>query len=667
MPIQHYNPKPHDSLDEIKVRLIAKIIMTEFKDFDQQLLTQIKILLEKLDKKSENRKKLHNILKILKNQDNLQDKEARYSEKFDRKKFDNQKYFNLKIKPLLDVLYTPEISENLLRIIYSLIEDKFAESLTINWHKWSENNVQLITYGDTIKNSKSSEKPLVTLAHFLENYLQDTITGVHILPFNPYSSDDGFAVIDYLQVDEKLGDWNDISAIALQFNLMIDLVINHVSSQHQWFKNFQEGKEPECNYFITVNPDTDLSSVVRPRSTPLLTKVETKTGEKYVWSTFSADQIDVNFANPDVLLEYIKIIIFYIELGIKYIRLDAVGFLWKKIGTTCIHLPETHTIIRLIREICQMLDPTIAIITETNVPNWENLSYFGNGNEAHMIYNFSLPPLLLNALIQGRSDHLKTWMMRMPPAPKGCAYFNFTASHDGIGLRPAEGLLREEEYQTLLTKMQEFGGKISYRQQPDGSESPYEINISWFSAMKGTMEGEDQWQIERFLCSQTIMLALEGIPAFYIHSLLATSNNEENVVKTGQNRAINRHKWDYQELKAQLENPQSDQSIVLNKLSRLIKIRRQQPAFHPNATQYTLHPLNRALFTFWRQSSDRSQSIFCIHNLSKQRQNLILSQLNLIDTEKWFDLISHSAIDNIHDKYTLQPYQCLWITNFKIS
>ena len=374
--------------------------------------------------------------------------------------------------------------------------------------------------------------------------------------------------------------------------------------------------------------------------------------------------MDVNFTNPDVLLEYLKIIIFYLQLGVQYIRLDAVGFLWKKIGTPCIHLPETHTVIRLIREIVQMLDPSVAIITETNVPNWENLSYFGNRNEAHMVYNFSLPPLLLNALMQGKSDHLKTWMMRMPPAHKGCAYFNFTASHDGIGLRPAEGLLKDDEYDALLKTMEKFGGKISYRQKSDGSKSPYEINISWFSAMKGTVAGEDKWQIDRFLCSQTIMMSLEGIPAFYIHNLLATENDLAGVEKTRQNRSINRSKLNYDELINSLDDPSSIKSIVLQKLSHLIKIRRQQPAFHPNATQYTLHPLNRSLFAFWRQSIDREQSIFCIHNLSNQPQNLILSQLNLIDLEVWFDLISNKTIDNVHHKYTLKPYQCLWITNY---
>lgn len=565
------------------------------------------------------------------------------------------------IKPLLERVYPPETAEWLTTEIFALIKDTLCPSGREDLKKWNHNNVLLITYGDTISNG--DRPPLSVLAEFLETHLSDTITGVHILPFFPYSSDDGFAIIDYLKVNAELGSWADIKRIATNFNLMADLVINHISSQHEWFEQFKQNERPGCNYFITADPSEDLSQVVRPRSSPLLTPVETAKGEKHVWTTFSADQVDVNFENPDVLIEYVKIILAYVEAGARYIRLDAVGFLWKKQGTDCIHLPETHAMVRLFREILQLIDPGISLITETNVPNRENLSYFGNRNEAHMIYNFSLPPLLLNALMQGRSDHLKTWMMSMPPAPIGCAYFNFTASHDGIGMRPAEGLLAVDEYEQLITAMRNFGGKISMRSRPDGTESPYEINISLFDALKGTVKGEDQWQVERFLCSQTIMLALEGIPAFYIHSLLATHNYTEGVDETGHNRTINRYKWDLKTLETALADPATPHARVLNELKRLIKIRRQQTAFHPNATQYTLHPLNQALFAFWRQSLTRDQSIFSVHNLSDRPQELRLSDLNLVSTDDWYDLISDDKFPDLDMAYMLKPYQSVWITN----
>ena len=586
---------------------------------------------------------------------------SKYKTSLKQEKFN---IFHKKLKPLLAKIYDDQYTiERLLKQIFALIENQLTDTLTENLNKWSQNEVLMITYGDSVYTPE--EKPLVTLNKFLER-LQDTITGVHILPFCPYSSDDGFSVIDYLAVDPKLGTWSDIEAIAIKFDLMADLVLNHISSQSDWFEQFKQNKEPGCNYFIEANPEEDLSTVVRPRSTPLLVEVDTVAGKKHVWATFSADQVDLNYGNPDVLIEVIKVILFYINKGAKYIRLDAVGYLWKCLGTPCIHLPQTHALIKLFREIAQMLNPDVALITETNVPNRENLSYFGNRDEAHLIYNFSLPPLLLNALLQGKSDHLKTWMMSMPPAPLGCAYFNFTASHDGIGLRPTEGLLLPDEYQTMLETMEKFGGKISMRSKANGTQSPYEINISLFDALKGTAKGVDQWQIERFLCSQTIMMALEGIPAFYIHSFLATSNDYAGVERTGRNRSINRHCWDYQELESKLKNPKSTQSIVMREMSRLIQIRRRQPAFHPNATQYTLHPMNKSLFAFWRQSINRDQSIFCINNLSDRPQKLNLSDINLICIDPWQDLLSGQIIEDISDSFMLQPYQCAWITNLSL-
>jgi sucrose phosphorylase len=570
-------------------------------------------------------------------------------------------YFVKRLQPLMERVYGKAVAEPLVEKMFALVQPQLAAYIDEDLNKWSQNNVLLITYGDSV--IQPGERPLVTLHRFLKAHLHGVVTGVHILPFFPYSSDDGFSVIDYCAVNPELGTWEDVQRIAQEFNLMVDLVINHTSSQSEWFQQFKAGQPPGCNYFIVTDPETDLSQVVRPRSTPLLAKVDTVNGERYVWATFSADQVDLNFSNPDVLLEFLRIILFYIQMGARYIRLDAVGFLWKEAGTPCIHLPQTHTLIQALREIMQMIDPGIALITETNVPNRENLSYFGNRNEAHMIYNFSLPPLLLNALLQGKAEHLKTWMMSMPPAPVGCAYFNFTASHDGIGMRPAEGLLTQEEYTAMLETMQQFGGKISMRRQPDGSESPYEVNISLFDALKGTVKGEDEWQIERFICSQTVMMSLEGIPAFYIHSLLATPNDHAGVAQTGRNRSINRHKWDYETLKAKLNDGRSPQAKVLRELSRLIQIRRRQDAFHPNATQFTLHPVNPEIFAFWRQSMARDQSIFSLHNLSDRPQVVDLSHLNLIITDPWCDLISDQVVESIYDTFTLAPYQSAWITN----
>lgn len=564
--------------------------------------------------------------------------------------------------------------ESHLRVIYPQIDHAaFSQSLIdimspdgkcqipeTHLNHWDQNDVVMISYGDSLLTE--GESPLETLLKFSTDFLNETINGIHILPFFPFSSDDGFSIIDYNQVNPELGDWSHINAIADKFELMSDLVINHCSSQSKWFQQFKRGESPGKDYFFCASPDDNLSEVVRPRTNDLLQLIETPEGPRHAWCTFSFDQVDLNFANPELLREIVKIVKHYLDQGVNIFRLDAIAFLWKVPGTSCLSLPETHEIVRLIRTLIQFVSPNAMIITETNLPNQENLSYFGNSNEAHAIYNFSLPPLLVNALLSGSCQHLKTWMMSMPPALHGTTYLNFIASHDGIGLRPAEGLMSEEEISNMVSMMEQFGGRISMRTLAEGDMRPYEINISLFDAMQGTLDGPDEWQIERFLCAHAIMFALEGIPAVYIHSFLGTKNDLKAVDQTGHNRSINRHRWDYDQLLKKLADETSSHTQVFDGMRHLLQIRRQQPAFHPNATQFTLH-LGDSIFAFWRQSMNRQQSIFAINNLTKHEQTVSLSDINLIGTDSWIDLISGELYSDLWADLTLDPYQVIWLTN----
>ncbi|GHE97367.1 sugar phosphorylase [Thalassotalea profundi] len=525
---------------------------------------------------------------------------------------------------------------------------------------WTEEDVVLITYGDSI--IEDNCPPLQSLHCFLDESIGSSINSVHILPFFPYSSDDGFSVIDYSSVNESLGSWQDIKAISEQWHLMSDLVINHCSSRSAWFDNFIKGEGQGSDYFYTASPEDDLSAVVRPRTSPLLREVETGKGTQFVWCTFSEDQVDFDFRNPEVLKSFVSIIRQYLDAGVKIFRFDAIAFLWKTIGTSCINLPQTHEVVRLLRTLIEHARNDAVIITETNIPNTQNLTYFGNANEAHAIYNFSLPPLLLNTLITGNCLYLKRWLMSMPPAQDGTTYFNFIASHDGIGLRPAEGLLSDEEIQILTTTVQDFGGKISWRTSDNGQQKPYEMNISLYDALQGTISGPDQWNFERFMCAHAIMLALEGIPGIYIHSMLGTQNDYQKLENTHHNRSINRHRWQVDALEKALTDESMHHAKVLSSMKNLLDIRIKQSAFHPNATQFTLH-LGLQLFGFWRQSLDRKQRIFCISNVTDQPQLLPLSELNLIITESWYELITDSEITELTQELTLLPYQSVWISN----
>ncbi len=527
-------------------------------------------------------------------------------------------------------------------------------------NKWSEDDVLVIAYGNSVVDD--AEAPLATLRRFLGERLTGVVSGVHILPFCPYSSDDGFSVIDYNQVDPALGDWSHLREIAWELDLMADLVMNHVSSESVWFENFRKGVSPGKDYFVTVEPDTDLSQVVRPRSTPLLGPVETAAGLKHVWCTFSFDQVDLNYRNPEVLVEMVRIIRHYMQEGVRLFRLDAVAFLWKEPGTPCVHLKQTHEIIRLLRTLIEYREPQAIVITETNVPNRENLSYFGNSNEAHVIYNFSLAPLLLHTMLSGDTRHLMTWLTSMPPAQLGTAYLNFIASHDGIGLRPAEGLLSDGELATLIATMERFGGLVSTRRLADGSDKAYELNIALWDALQGTSQGPDDHHLTRYICAHAIMLALEGIPTFYFHSLVAGGNDYEKLERTGHSRSINRRNWDSEDLNRRLDDRESHHGQVFDRLCKLIRIRRSQPAFHPNATHYTMH-LGRHVFGIWRQSIARDQSIFALHNVSDQPQSVSLEYVNLISTDSWVDLASGAWLEDLDGVIELAPYQFVWLTN----
>jgi sucrose phosphorylase len=531
----------------------------------------------------------------------------------------------------------------------------------------TEADAVLITYGDQIL--EPGRPPLQALGAFLEAHLRGVISSVHILPFFPYSSDDGFSVIDYTRVNPDLGSWDDVEEIGHSFRLMFDLVINHVSAHSDWFGAFLAGDPEFTDFFHVVEPGTHLSMVTRPRALPLLTPVHTPFGEKLVWTTFSADQIDLNFANPEVLLEFVKILLFYVEKGAEIIRLDAIAFLWKEIGTSCIHLPQTHRVVQLFRAVLDAVAPNVLLITETNVPHEENVSYFGDGsNEAQMVYQFPLAPLILNAFYAGDATHLQQWADGIQAISETTTFFNFTASHDGVGLRPAEGILNVDEINELVTRTQKHGGFVSYKTDLDGTQSPYELNISYFDALSNPADVEREGidvQVRRFMASQAIMLSLAGVPGVYVHSILGSRSYREGVQRTGRNRTINREKL----LRLELENSLTDASSLRYRIFQaytyLLRVRTAQRAFHPNGGQKVLLG-NRALFVVLRTSMDGQEKILCLHNVSPEVQNLQITpeQFGVQRRGMITDLVTGTRYLVTGDgrlSLNVEPYQVLWL------
>jgi glycosidase len=530
----------------------------------------------------------------------------------------------------------------------------------------TERDAILITYGDQVR--EPGEPPLRTLARFCQAHLAGLVSGVHVLPFFPYSSDDGFAVIDYRTVDAPLGTWEDVARLGASFRLMFDAVLNHVSAESAWFRAFLRDDPAYRDYFIVVPEGTDLSQVVRPRALPLTTRVTTPSGEKAVWTTFSADQIDLNYSNPAVLLEIVDTLLFYVARGAEFIRLDAIAYLWKEIGTTCIHLPRTHHVVQLLRAVLDAVAPHVALVTETNVPHAENVSYFGDGtNEAQMVYNFALPPLVLHAFQTEDARHLAAWAAGLSLPSSQVTFFNFLASHDGIGLNPARGILSEEEIEAMVERTHACGGLVSYKRNPDGTQSPYELNVNYLDALaQGGAEEGIESVVARFVAAQAIMLAFVGVPGIYFHSLFGSRGWPEGVEQTGRQRTINRQKCDLAALEDALADPDSLRSRIFRGYAQLLRARAATPAFHPHGAQRVIRAAGGPpVFALLRSAPEGVERVLCLHNVSGQPQSVQFdartSQLGRVT--RLTDLIGGAQLRPVGAAFeiNLGPYQVSWL------
>jgi len=567
---------------------------------------------------------------------------------------------------LLTVLYGPDAAREVHQRLQSLLDvhrqrlspaPVASRSLAL-----SERDAILITYGDQV--TRPDEAPLATLAEFCRRHLLGVVSGVHILPFFPYTSDDGFSVVDYRAVDPALGDWPDVTRMGRELRLMFDAVVNHVSAASAWFRGFVAGDPAFREFFIEVAGDPELSQVVRPRALPLLTNFDTVYGPRRVWTTFSADQIDLNYRSPDVLLEIIDTLLFYVAHGAEFIRLDAIAYAWKEIGTSCIHLPQTHALVQLLRAVLDQVAPQVMIISETNVPHADNLSYFGDGtNEAQMVYNFALPPLLLHTLQTGSARKLTRWAHDLRLPSSRTTFFNFAASHDGVGLSPARGILSNAEIDVLVERSRAAGGRVSYKNNPDGSQSPYELNVNYLDAL--SIPGEAQaLAIDRFMVTQAILLALVGVPGIYFHSLFGSRGWPEGAARTGHNRSINREKLALDTLEHELAQSGHRRRRVFERYRRVLAVRAMTPAFHPLGVQEVLDR-GDDLFVLVRRGQQPGQVALCLHNVTGREQRLRLSPPPaLAPGSAWLGVIDGQAfrIQNSGElQVTLRPYGFEWL------
>lgn len=557
---------------------------------------------------------------------------------------------NEKIKNLINLIYGKTFSE---RHLEMLSENISRGASRINERRkpgWDEKDIVLITYADQF--FAKGEKALPVFTRFYNRWLARSFSHVHLLPFYPWSSDDGFSVIDYHQVAPETGTWQDIADLKQSTGLMFDFVCNHMSAKSQWFANYLKQAPGYEDFFISVAPGTDLSAVTRPRALPLLTPFTLEDGSvRHLWTTFSEDQVDLNFASPEVLIAMVDVLLHYLAEGARYIRLDAVGFMWKIPGTTCIHLEQTHRLIQLFRAITDAVAPGTVLITETNVPHKDNVSYFGDGqNEAQMVYQFSLPPLVLHAIHRQDVRALCQWAATLALPSVKTTWFNFLASHDGIGLNPLRGILPEPEILSLVEKLQQEGALVNWKNNPDGTRSPYEINVTYLDALSSKEAAEDE-RIARFILAHAVLLTFPGVPAIYIQSILGSGNDYEGVKRLGYNRAINRKKYPAGQIDVELENKRSLRHKIYHQLSELIALRRTDKAFHPDS-QALFERSGEHILKITRVA-DKGERITALFNFSDRIQSVYSEKLS------GTDLISHQDIRGTD--LSLNPWQVMWI------
>jgi sucrose phosphorylase len=309
-----------------------------------------------------------------------------------------------------------------------------------------------------------------------------------------------------------------------------------------------------------------------------------------------------------------------------------------------------------------MVAPHVLLLTETNVPHEESASYFGRGDEAHMAYQFTLPPLLLHALEKGDARHLTAWASSLAAPPPGCCYLNFTASHDGIGVRPLEGILPQKEIDDLIDRMRERGGLVSTRAKPGEDESPYELNITYFDAFADPNQRKTELHVARYLCSQILAMSLAGVPAVYFHSLVATENDYGAVRRTGRARTINRAKFDDAVLETSLGNKSTLATRILRDYTRLLRLRGRHPAFHPLGAQRILD-LGTEVFACVRTAPDDSETVLVLSNVTAHSVAVETASLgsDLATQKEWKDCIRGRTYNGSRRTMPLHPYQTVWL------
>lgn len=440
--------------------------------------------------------------------------------------------------------------------------------------RFTQDDVMILAYPDHIY---ASGPTLEALSAILSERFGALASSLHLLPPFPSTSDWGFAPLDHRTIAPAFGDWSHITALAQRFKLSLDLILNHVASEHGWFQSFLAGRPDAKGLFITVNPGMDFTNVARSRHHPPISNHGAPERPLWVWTRYGRDQIDLNWCNPEVLVRFAELIRYYAAKGIVGLRLDALPFIWKEDGTSCSNLPQTIQILRILRRAADLTHPSPYLIAEADTIMGKN-PYVGEaGDLGQLSYRYESAQIVLHMILASSKAIFDPWIDRLASLAEPGHALNLLTTHDGIYLRPKDPPLPKEALQVLMDRTLAGGGHVIWREVA-GEERPYELDIT----LPDLLDGPDGRMHGRLSAALAVISCLPGIPLLYLGTLLGIRNAYDLVARTGDSRAINRGTLHLDEALERLAggNPQSH---VVERLSRFLKGRRRLDAFAPHA------------------------------------------------------------------------------------
>lgn len=480
-----------------------------------------------------------------------------------------------------------------------------------------ENKIMLITYADSMGQN------LKDLKEVLDTHFKKAVGGVHILPFYPSSADRGFAPLTYKEVEPKFGDWTDIEALKENYYLMFDFMVNHISKQSEYFKDFQRYKDDSkySDFFIRYHDfwedgepteeEVDLIYKRKPRAPSIEVEFKDGTAEK-IWCTFDKEQLDLNMES-EVVKEFIKENLkFLADKGASIIRLDAFAYAIKKAGTSCFFIEP---------DIWELLDYCKDILTEKDVEILPEIHEHYSiqlkiAEKGHPVYDFSLPMLLLHSIYSSNSRRLRDWLKKCPDNQ-----YTTLDTHDGIGVVDVKDLMTDQEIEATREMLYKQGSNVKkvYSSEAYDNLDIYQINCSYYSAL-----GNDN---DSYLLARAVQFFAPGIPQIYYVGMLAGENDIELLEETKVGRNINRHYYSKAEIDKEVKRP------VVQKLIKLMEFRNYYSAFDGD---YIIHDSEseEILKISWQNgetkaylSADFSNQSFEIKYLDQE--NAELKTLNL--------------------------------------